>query len=278
MTLVWRSVVVLATISAVWGVQPAAAQMRFAIVGDTGNSAAAGSVANLIKAQNVQHILTTGDNCYGRVTLATQVGNNYGNFVREGRIWPSLGNHDYSDACGNGSKAYLSYFNLPNNERYYDVVLGPVHFFVVNSDPREPHGVSATSSQASWFKERIQRSTAPWQIVVFHHPPYSSGEHGSAPRMRWPWEQWGIDAVLNGHDHNYERIIRDDNKDGRKTPYFISGLGGRSKDPVLGKVSGSVVRYSDQFGALFLEASQSQLKFEFRNIRGKVVDTYSVIR
>jgi len=272
-----RSVAVLA-ITAGWGGQPAAAQMRFAIVGDTGNSAAAGAVANLIKARNVQHVLTTGDNCYGRVTLATQVGSNYGNFVRERRIWPSLGNHDYSDACGNGSKAYLSYFNLPNNERYYDVVLGPVHFFVVNSDRREPHGVSGTSSQGRWFRDRIQRSSAAWQIVVFHHPPFSSGEHGSTPRMRWPWEQWGIDAVLNGHDHNYERIIRDDNGDGRKLPYFISGLGGRSRDPVPGNVSGSVVRYSGEFGALFLDASPAQLKFEFRNIRGNIVDTYSVTK
>jgi tartrate-resistant acid phosphatase type 5 len=255
---------------------PANAQSRFAIVGDMGSSTAATSVAKLIKDRGTEHVFTTGDNCYGRTPISTQIGSNYSSFVVARRFWPSLGNHDYSDACGNRSLAYLAYFNLPGNERYYDVRLGAVHFFVVNSDNREPNGISASSRQAQWFKRRIQASGAPWQVVVMHHPPYSSGEHGSTAAVRWPFEQWGVDAVLNGHDHNYERILRDDNRDGRKLPYFISGLGGRGKDPIPGNVEGSAFRYSAEFGALFLNASQQQLKFEFRNIRGTVVDSYIV--
>jgi tartrate-resistant acid phosphatase type 5 len=256
--------------------QPGHAQTRFAAVGDMGNSTAATSVANLIKNQSVDHVITTGDNCYGSVALATQVGNKYGNFVEWRRFWPSLGNHEYSDACGNRSKAYLAYFDLPNNERYYDVRLGPVHLFVINSDRREPHGVAAKSRQARWFKRKIQASSAPWQVVAFHHPPYSSGEHGSSAALRWPFEAWGVDAVLNGHDHNYERIIRDDNQNGTKLPYFVTGLGGRGKDPIPRDVEGSAFKYSAEFGALFLEATERQIKFEFRNIKGVVVDTYTI--
>jgi hypothetical protein len=94
--------------------------------------------------------------------------------------------------------------------------------------------------------------------------------------MRWPFEQWGVDAVLNGHDHNYERILRDDNNDGKKIPYIISGLGGRSKDRIPGNVEGSVFKYNAEFGALFVTASETQLKLEFRNIKGNVVDTYTI--
>ena len=57
----------------------------------------------------------------------------------------------------------------------------------------------------------LAASTAPWKIVYMHHPPYSSSQHGSTPGMQWPFENWGASLVLTGHDHTYERILRDDN-------------------------------------------------------------------
>ena len=55
-----------------------------------------------------------------------------------------LGNHDVN---ADGGHAYLDYFTLPGNRRYYDFIAGPVHFFALDSDSRKPDGVSVDSTQ-----------------------------------------------------------------------------------------------------------------------------------
>ncbi len=160
----------------------------------------------------------------------------YGPGSTANRFFPALGNHDFSD--GGGLGAYLAYFTLPEtgaldtstsgNERYYDFVRGPVHFFAIDSDANEADGRDSTSTQARWLKARLAASTSPWRVVYFHHAPYSSGLHGSVLAMRWPFEDWGADAVFAGHDHVYERLLADQNKDGKAIPYFTTGAGGRA--------------------------------------------------
>lgn len=59
---------------------------------------------------------------------------------------------------------------------------------------------------------------------MLHHAPFSSGSsHGSNPRVQWPFQAWGADVVLSGHDHLYERILKTGG-----FPYFVNGLGGAS--------------------------------------------------
>jgi hypothetical protein len=259
----------------------ALAQTRFAVVGDYGNTTAATGVANLIKSNNPGFVLTVGDNCYGSTALSTQIGGKYGEYVNQHHFWPSLGNHEYHDACGGGSaRAYFAYFTLPNNERYYDFAVGPVHFFVVNSNTEEPDGITARSKQARWIKRGVASAKEPWKIVYFHHPPYSSGSHGSTTALRWPFEDWGVDAVLSGHDHDYERILRDDNHDGRKLVYIVNGLGGQTPRGFGSTpVSGSAFRYSADNGALFATATSTSLKLEFRALStGSVVDSYTLTK
>jgi len=104
--------------------------VRFAAFGDYGNGPGANAVATLIKGRTPDFIVSVGDNCYDGIPLATQVGNKYDTFVKGGRFFSAVGNHEYSDKCGGPSAAnYFSYFTFPNNERYYDFVRGPVHFF-----------------------------------------------------------------------------------------------------------------------------------------------------
>ncbi len=87
-------------------------------------------------------------------------------------FFPTLGNHDWYT---NDAQPYLDYFTLPGNERYYDFVWGPVHFFALDSDEHEPDGVNAGSAQAAWLQQGLAASTSPWNIVYTHYPPYSSG-------------------------------------------------------------------------------------------------------
>jgi calcineurin-like phosphoesterase family protein len=266
-------------------------EVRFAAFGDYGYHTASGLVANLVKSLNPDFVITLGDNVYKSAPIDDQVGRYYsdyiGNYKRAygsgsatNRFFPALGNHEYSDPAGGvNASAYLDYFTLPGNERYYDYEVGPIHFFVLDSDPHEADGTTSTSIQGKWLQARIQTSTSPYNIVYFHHPAYSSGRHGSTPAMQWPFEQWGATAVLSGHDHLYERIMRDDNGDGTMLPYFVDGLGGAGKydftDP---PVAGSTAQYNADWGTMLVQASDSSINFEFISLAGggTIVDSYTI--
>ena len=104
-----------------------------------------------------------------------------------------------------------------------------------------------------------------------HHPPYSSGTHQSSTAMRWPYAAWGADAVVAGHDHDFERISASG------IPYFVNGLGGRSIRTFGTTVAGSEVRYNGDYGAMQIEADAGQLTFRFVNLSGQIVDSHTVL-
>jgi hypothetical protein len=251
---------------------PVQSQTKFAAIGDIGHTPNSAAVAQLIRNRGVDLVLMLGDLCYGSQPLEEQIDTNYKTEKNAGDLRPALGNHEFSDACGGGNaQGYLSYFSLPGNERYYSFKRGPVHFFAINSH-KDPDGVGPKSKQALWLRDKLAASTSPWKVVFFHHPPFSSGQHGSTDHMDWPFEAWGADAVLSGHDHDYERIMRDENADGVIIPYFVSGLGGQGRRSFDVTTFGSVKRYSSAFGSLFVTATSTSLAFEFRNTSGTLID------
>jgi hypothetical protein len=256
----------------------------FAVIGDFGQAESTGAfrVAEMIDSWNVDFVVTTGDNNYPdgeAATIDENIGQFYhryiGNYTGEynrgsetNRFFPSLGNHDWSTGS---IDAYLDYFTLPGNERYYDFVEGPVHFFILDSDTREPDGVGMSSVQAAWLQETIQASTSPWQIVVFHHPPYSSGLHGSIDWMQWPFAEWGADAVLAGHDHLYERL------EVAGLLYITTGLGGHGAIyDFVDILPESQARYNEDHGALRVTAADAWITFEFVNVSGEVIDSITL--
>ena len=248
----------------------------FAAFGDMSPLSGGKAVANLTRTRAAEYLLMLGDNCYGTSSIASQIDTNYSAEHTAGKIWPVVGNHDYDDACGGGAAAgYYAYFVLPNNERYYDVVKGPVHLFAINSY-KEPDGLTPTSVQGQWLRQKLAASTAPWKIVYFHHAPYSSGSSKGTVTMRWPFEAWGADMVLSGHDHVYERIMLDNDGNGTKIPYIISGLGGKSMSTFGTPTAGSTVRYASAYGALFVSATSTDLKLEFRNVSNVLIDSLTV--
>ena len=275
-----RSLVALALLALPTAATPqTTSSIKFAAVGDIGNTPGSAAVAKLIRSQSPQFVTMLGDLCYDTQPIAEQLNANYSTEKTAGKLFPVLGNHEFTDPCGGGATAagYLKYFTLPNNERYYDFVKGPVHFFALNSY-NDPDGTKASSKQGNWLKAKLAASTSPWQIVFFHHPPYSSGKHQSSSYMRWPFEQWGVDAVLNGHDHDYERVLQDANSNGVKLPYFVSGLGGQSRRGFGTIVAGSAKRYAGGDGALFVTATATSLSFQFRNTAGSIIDSYTVTK
>jgi tartrate-resistant acid phosphatase type 5 len=261
---------------------PTPTPVRFAVIGDYGQvGQPARDVSDLVKSWQPDFIITTGDNNYpsgSAETIDDNIGQYYHEFIYpyrgqygpgadENRFFPSLGNHDYTETAG--AQPYLDYFDLPGNGRYYDFVWGPVHLFALNSDYREPDGNHPNSVQAMWLREALAASTAPWKIVYMHVPPYSSGLHGSAVYMQWPYAEWGATAVLAGHDHTYERLLIEG------FPYFVNGLGGYpARYPFNIEVDGSQLFFNEGYGAMLIEAGETQVTFQFITRTGEVIDQF----
>jgi hypothetical protein len=273
------------------------ATARVAVIGDYGvGGSGEGQVSTLVHGWSPDAIITLGDNNYPSGTAATidkNIGQFYHDFIGNytgtygagsatNRFFPALGAHDWDTTSGSPPlpTPYLNYVTLPGNERYYTFTDGPVQFFCVDSgdgsgtvgqDGFDPDGKSATSIQGQWLQSQLAASTAPFKVVYFHHPPYSSSYFGDTAIMQWPFQQWGATAVLSGHDHDYERF----NFNG--FPYFVNGVGGesyvaftRSPEP------GSQVQYASNFGAMRIDATDTQCTFQFINVAGTVIDTYTV--
>lgn len=261
--------------------------VHFAVIGDFGNNSTAElNVSQLVKSWSPDLIVTVGDNNY-ETGAASTIDNNIGKFYHDYiynytgsygsgsptlRFLPCPGNHDWGNANNNpnGLNPYLAYFTLPGNERYYSFRSGPVEFFFLDSDANEPNGVTGGSAQAAWCQGAMASSNAIWKIPVFHHAAYSSGQHGSTTYMRWPFETWGAAAVLQGHDHVYERAQVG------HIPFFVNGLGGKSLYPWGTVIPESVVRYNSNYGAMLVTASHKDLKFQFWTRAGQLVDSYTI--
>jgi len=265
---------------------------KFAVIGDYGD---AGSnelaVANLVKSWNPDFIITVGDNNYENgeaSTIDQNIGQYYHEYIKPylgntslygngspdvNRFFPIPGNHDWdSDLVNpeNGLDPYLDYFTLPddNDERYYDFVWGDVHFFMIDSDSREPDGNTQASVQALWIKNKMETSTTKWKVAVLHHAPYSSS--GSTNELQWPFKTWGADVVLAGHKHNYERLLVDD------LVYFVDGLGGKSRQSFNTPRTESIVRYKDDYGAMLVDATFGYINFSFYNTSSTMIDSYEI--
>lgn len=254
--------------------------VNFAVIGDYGTAKEPeADVAALVKSWQPDFIVTVGDNNYPNgeaETIDANIGQYYSDYIfpyvgefgstaTENRFWPALGNHDLRTDYG---QPYYDYFTLPGDERTYDFVEGPVHFFVLNSDPKEPNGRLADSAQGQWLAAGLAESEALWKLVVMHHTPYTSSmKRNSDKEMQWPYAEWGATAVLSGHDHLYERFEADG------IPYFVNGAGGKDLY-VFGRPElESVVRYNQDYGAMLVQASDSCINFTFYNRNGDMIDS-----
>lgn len=131
-------------------------------------------------------------------------------------FYPALGNHEAN------SPYYFDNFNLPGNERWYVVDLGGAHFIVLDSN----YPLEIGSDQYRWLKNDLMMADSDFfLVVVFHHPPFSSGSHAEDEmdlrRSIVPlFEEYGVDIVFNGHDHFYERSVVN------SVVYVVTGGGG----------------------------------------------------
>ncbi len=266
-------------------VSPFCQAAQFAIIGDFGgNNTGSKAVAKALNQKHPDFIITVGDNNYPRGCLATiddnigqyysdYIGNyqgGYGKGAKTNNFYPTLGNHDW-DAISycpqDNTLPYFKYFTLPSNHRYYDFERDGIHFFALDSDPREPDGVKVNSKQYQWLKTKVAQSKAKFKIAYFHHAPYSSSYHGGNKKMQWDFAKLGIDVVLAGHDHSYERIERNN------ILYFVNGIGGADSNyRIWIPVKGSKFFYNKKYGYMLATIVGDQLTFQLYSQDNELID------
>lgn len=270
---------------------------RFAWISDYGDdNMDEFEVSLLVKSWAPKFIITSGDDFHGMGgwdSCDLRVGKYYheyiGNYIGQfgkgadtNKFFPAKGNHpDYT----NKGAPYYRYFTLPDNERYYDFVQGDIHFYVVNSEDSsfeptlpflgEVDGCGVGSKQYNWIISKRRQSVSPWNIIIFHHPPYISllpQYRDLYKKMRWDFKEKGFDIVLTGHNHVYDRIEVDG------YTYLTNGLGGGGlNNPVLTPPNpNSKKLYFEKHGAVLVKEFPDSLVFECWNVDDELIDVFTL--
>jgi hypothetical protein len=222
--------------------------------------------------------LTLGDNAYEDGTAADFrecYDPSWGKY--KARTKPAPGNHDYSGGeAGVGSaKGYFGYFRKAAgypSKGYYSYNLGRWHLLSLNSNCAEVGHCVSSSLQMRWLKANLAaNSNKRCTLAYFHHPRFSSGvEHGSIEEVKPLWDALyaaGVDVVLNGHEHNYERFAEQD-PNGRADPQrgireFVVGTGGESHYPIFEPIANSEVHNDHTYGVLKLTLHPKGYEWRF---------------
>lgn len=189
------------------------------------------------------------------------------------RTRPVPGNHEYQSS--HTADSYFDYFGDAAGERgkgYYSYDLGSWHIIALNTmvetDPR--------SSQGRWLSRDLAANRQFCTLAYFHHPRFSSGPHQTNPRSYDLWETLsaaGVDVVVSGHDHIYERFApmtadghRDDNTGMRQ---FVVGTGGYSHYEIEDIAKNSEIRNNSTYGVIKLTLRERGYDWQFVPVRGR---------
>ncbi len=203
--------------------------------------------------------LMLGDNAYNSGTDAeyqAAVFNFYPTILRNTVLWPTIGNHDAITAS---ASPYLAMFSLPQNgeagglasgtERYYSFDYANIHFICLDSVTSDK---TSGGPMALWLESDLENTSQDWIIAFWHYPPYTKGSHNSdaesgliemRQQMLPILESHGVDLVLCGHSHSYERSVLIDGHYGLSSTLTAS----MKKDAGDGRESGDGA-YRKPFG------------------------------
>lgn len=251
-------------------------------------------------------------------------------------FYPIPGNHDYYGCNTSGSPSQHTgpYYDIvdvythgeaggvPSGmEAYYSFDYGDIHFVMLNSEIAS--SISDTLSEFGiWLKQDLMSCTKKWKIVAIHRPPHTKGSHnsdgngepilGQIRRLICPiLERFGVDLIMSGHSHNYERsffmngffgestawsantyVVQTGNGDrqnpytkptqgfgaNRGTVYVVCGNGGQVSSglslnhPAMCKVDGA----GGQAGFLMLSIEGNDLVCQYIRSTGEVYDEFQI--
>jgi hypothetical protein len=187
------------------------------------------------------------------------------------RTFPAPGNHDYYSV---GAAPYFTYFGPlagPSGRGYYSYNRGAWHIISLNSNI----AAQAGSAQEQWLRADLAAHPTLCTLAYWHHPLFSSGEHGNDPTMHDIWQALmdsGADVVVSGHDHNYEQFHRQNAEgvaDANGIREFVVGTGGTTLRSFGVTKPNSAVRDSSTQGVLKLTLHPTSYDWEFVPIPGQ---------
>jgi hypothetical protein len=188
-----------------------------------------------------------------------------------GRLYPSPGNHDLVYENGSGYYDYFASVPVERDKGYYSYNVGEWHIIALNSGI----DTSAESLQAQWLREDLNNHPSLCSLAYWHHPRWSSGASGNNNHMAAVWQilyDSGVEVVLNGHDHVYERFSPQDPTGALDTTRgireFIVGTGGASHHWFGQILPNSEARNYDSFGVLKFLLYPDGYVWEFIPVRG----------
>ena len=288
--------------------------------------------ANFTGARPTDVWLMLGDNAYGSGQDEEYQDNCfavYPTMFRQTVVWPTLGNHDagFSQVLSD-SKPYFSIFTFPTagqaggvpsgTKHYYSFDYANIHFVCLDSMTAIYR--SPTGAQAQWLAADLADTTQDWIITYFHHPAYTKGSHNSDAeseliQMRQNilpiLEAHGVDLVLTGHSHSYERSYFVNGHYGHSSTFtsahLINGGNGRTngngpyvKLPGAAGANGGLVHIVDgssggqggggalnhpanfystlTHGSLILDVTGRRLDATFLSDTGTADDTFTIIK
>ncbi len=190
------------------------------------------------------------------------------------RTSPAVGNHEYETA---GARGYFDYFGSSAGARgkgWYAYDLGTWRIYVLNSNCAIVR-CGPDSAQGRWLRADLAAHPRACVAAIWHHPLFSSGEHGSNARSRRLWAPLaaaGADLVLSGHDHDYERfapqtVDGDPSPDGIRE--FVVGTGGAPLREFGRVAANSVARSAAAHGVVKLTLGTGGYTWTFVPVRGK---------
>jgi hypothetical protein len=213
-------------------------KVRIAAYGDCGNNSSnqvnvRNAYLNYMGANPTDVWLLLGDNAYDEGTDSEYQTNFFNvykdNLLKNIYLFPTPGNHDYANSSSRQDDhniPYLANFTLPKNaecggvasgkEEYYSFEYGDIHFICLDAYGEESNKrfYDTSSTQILWLKNDLAANTRKWTIAYWHHPPYTMGSHNSdtesdlvsiRQKLIRILERNGVDLILNGHSHDYER-------------------------------------------------------------------------
>jgi len=307
------------------------------ILGDcgTGNAnqrAVRDAYYNHIGDEHTDMILFLGDNAYDSGTdneyQYSIFQNMYEDKLKNTVSWSCLGNHDgYTADSDTQQGNYYNIFSLPKNgeagglasgtEAYYSFDYGNIHFIVLDSYDSDR---SVGGAMHTWCENDIQNTTSDWLVALWHHPPYTKGSHNSDAEadlveMRQNFlpmlEDNGVDLILNGHSHSYERshfinghygysstfdpethVIREgsgkEDQDGHYQRYTV---GNQINDGAVyivtgsaGKISNAALNHNAMYysaaslGSTLMNVHGDTMRIKFLRETGVIDDNFTIIK
>jgi hypothetical protein len=257
---------------------------RVWVLGDSGTAdssamAVRDAYYNFTGTTHTNFWLMLGDNAYNSGTdteYQTAVFNIYQTMLRKSVLWPTLGNHDGISAdSATQTGPYYDIFKLPKSaeagglasgtEAYYSFDYANIHFICLESFETNR---ATGGPMMTWLQNDANSTNQPWIIAFWHHPPYTKGSHDSDTEIELMemrqnalpiLEQAGVDLVLTGHSHSYERTFLIDQHYGLSSTFSDSMKkdGGSGREDGSGAYKKPTLGLAPHEGAVYVVAGSS---------------------